>query len=74
MKLDFFDDFQDPYLKTKTGKGVFLSGLVLGMLARVQAGKGALDSAPMLDRPLISFDNQTDRLFPKRPESRCPSL
>ena len=35
MKLDFFDDFQDPYLKTKTGKGVFLSGLVLGMLARV---------------------------------------
>ncbi|NLL37345.1 MAG: CRISPR-associated protein [Fretibacterium sp.] len=48
MKLEFFDDFQDPYLQTSEGQGIFLSGLILGMLARGQAGPGgAIDSAPM---------------------------
>lgn len=71
MKLDFFDDFQDPYLKTKTGKGVFLSGLVLGMLARVQAGKGALDSAPMFKQIYFGRMQRRDLL---RHLSRLPHL
>lgn len=37
MKLDFFDEFTDPYLKTKSGRGVFLAGVVLGFIARSQA-------------------------------------
>ena len=48
VRLDFFDEFQDPYMNTKGGQGVFLAGLVFGMIARGQAGKnGNIDSSPM---------------------------
>lgn len=48
MKLDFFEEFRDPYLQTNEGRGIFLCGVVLGMVARGQAGKGgSIDSAPM---------------------------
>ena len=48
MKLDFFKDFKDPYMRKEGGQGVFLAGLVFGMIARGQAGKGgAIDSSPM---------------------------
>ena len=48
MKLEFFEAFQDPYLQNNDGRGVFLCGIVLGMVARGQAGKGnPVDSAPM---------------------------
>ena len=36
MKLDFFDEFTDPYLKTNRGKGVS-GGVTLGVIARAQA-------------------------------------
>jgi len=46
MKLDFFDSFEDPYLKTDSGKGIFLAGVTLGMLALGQS-EGSIDSAPI---------------------------
>ena len=62
MKLDFFEDFQDPYLKTKAGRGVFLSGVVLGMLAKGQAGQGAIDSAPMYKQ--LNFGRRAHEQLP----------
>lgn len=48
MKLELFDDFKDPYLSTTEGRGVFLSGVVLGMLARAQMPQGGtIDAAPI---------------------------
>lgn len=48
MQLDFFETFEDPFLKTEMGKGVFLAGVVLGMLARGQIGKDEpIDKAPL---------------------------
>ena len=48
MRFEFFDDFKDPYMQEKGGQGVFLAGLVFGMIARGQVGKGgAIDSSPM---------------------------
>jgi len=46
MKLDFFNSFEDPYLKTESGQGVFLAGVTLGMLASGQS-EGSIDSAPI---------------------------
>jgi len=45
MKLDFLDEFTDPYLKTNSGRGVFLAGVVLGFIARAQV-KGDLQGSP----------------------------
>lgn len=36
MRLDFLDDFRDPYMQTPQGRGVFLAGVALGYLARGQ--------------------------------------
>lgn len=48
VHLNFFEDFQDPYLQKPEGRGIFLAGLVLGMIARGQVGKGgAIDASPM---------------------------
>ena len=48
MRLEFFDEFKDPYMRGKGGQGVFLAGLVLGMIARGQVGKnGNIDASPM---------------------------
>ena len=48
MRLEFFDEFQDPYMEGKGGQGVFLAGLVFGMIARGQVGKnGNIDASPM---------------------------
>ena len=48
LRLDFFEDFQDPYLQKMEGRGIFLAGLVLGMISRGQVGKGgAIDASPM---------------------------
>ncbi|WP_270553774.1 TM1802 family CRISPR-associated protein [Cloacibacillus evryensis] len=48
MKLEFLDNFKDPYLATTEGRGVFLSGVVLGMLAQAQTPPGGtVDAAPI---------------------------
>lgn len=36
--LRFLDSFEDKYMKTVQGKGVFLAGVVLGYMARLQVG------------------------------------
>lgn len=48
MKLEFLDSFKDPYLSTSEGRGVFLAGVVLGMLAQAQTPPGGtIDGAPI---------------------------
>jgi len=37
MNIDFINDFNDPYLKTEKGRGVFLAGVLLGYMAWRQA-------------------------------------
>ena len=71
VKLDFFEEFQDPYLQTREGRGVFLSGLVLGMLARGQVGGGAIDSAPIYKHLRFGRLQRRDLL---RLLSRIPEL
>ena len=48
MDTNFIDNFKDPYLKTVDGRGVFLAGVTLGILARGQIAKGTpIDSSPL---------------------------
>jgi hypothetical protein len=48
MNIDFLGEFKDPYLQTNEGKGIFLAGISLGMLAKSQLPKGeSIDSAPL---------------------------
>jgi hypothetical protein len=48
MNIDFFSDFKDPYLQTDEGKGIFLAGITLGILAKSQIATGEpIDSAPL---------------------------
>jgi hypothetical protein len=48
MKLDFLDEFKDPYMQTPVGRGVFLAGVVLGYMARCQVeGEKDIASAPL---------------------------
>lgn len=48
MNLEFLEEFEDPYLHTPCGKGYFLAGVVLGMLAYHQVEKAAdLGSSPL---------------------------
>lgn len=71
MKLDFFDNFRDPYMTTAEGKGVFLAGVVLGMLAQAQAGKAPIDSAPIFKQ--LNFGRMTKRDV-KKHLSKIPGL
>jgi hypothetical protein len=48
VNIDFFNEFKDPYLQTDEGKGIFLAGITLGILAKSQIAKGEpIDSAPL---------------------------
>jgi hypothetical protein len=48
MKLEFLDEFKDPYMRTPLGRGVFLAGVVLGYMARSQvAEERDISSAPL---------------------------
>ena len=72
MKLDFFDSFKDPYMKTEEGRGVFLSGVALGMLARAQVDSGgSIDSSPMFKQ--LNFGKMQRRDI-RRHLSRMPEL
>lgn len=70
-ELDFFDAFQDPYLKQDEGRGVFLAGVLLGMVAYGQAGGGAIDSAPLYKQ--LNFGRVQRRDLLKH-MSRIPEL
>lgn len=72
MKLDWLNEFSDPYLKTANGQGVFLSGIVLGMVARYQVGKDEdIAAAPMFKQLMFGKMQRRDLL---RHLSRVPEL
>jgi len=51
MNYEWLNEFQDPYLKKETGKGVFLCGVVLGFIASCQSGKGGdINNAPLFKK------------------------
>jgi hypothetical protein len=71
MELGFLDQFADPYLKTETGKGVFLGGIVLGLVATQQVERGALENAPLCKQ--IAFGRMQLRDI-RRLLARVPEL
>lgn len=72
MRLDFLDEFNDPYLCTDEGRGVFLASVVLGMVARGQAGRRkAVDSSPMFKQ--LNF-GKVQRRDIRRHMARLPEL
>jgi CRISPR-associated protein Cas8b/Csh1 subtype I-B len=72
MELVIFDDFQDPYLQTEQGRGAFLAGVLLGYMARCQAGKDDdIKKAPLFKQ--IDF-GRMDLMRLKRLLARAPQL
>jgi len=72
LKIDWLNEFSDPYLKTLDGQGVFLSGIILGMIAKHQAGEGeGIDSAPVFKQIVFGKMQRRDLL---RHLSRVPEL
>ena len=72
MKLACLNDFSDPYLKTVSGQGILLSGIILGMIARYQVDKEQnIDSAPMFKQLMFGKMQRRDLL---RHLSRVPEL
>lgn len=72
MNIGWLNDFSDPYLKTPGGQGTFLSGIVLGMIAKYQAGEGeSIDAAPMFKQIVFGKMQRRDLL---RHLSRVPEL
>lgn len=72
MNLDWIGGFSDPYLKTPDGQGVFLGGIVLGIVAKYQSVPGGdVDSAPMFKQIMFGKMQRRDLL---RHLSRVPEL
>jgi hypothetical protein len=72
MNLDWLAEFSDPYLKTETGQGVFLGGIILGMVAKYQVKKrGEINSAPIYKQIMFGQMQRRDLL---RHLSRVPEL
>jgi len=70
MHLEFFDTFEDPYLKTETGRGIFLAGITLGMLALGQSAD-SIDSSPIFKQMNFGRMKKRDIL---RHMARVPEL
>lgn len=71
MQLEFLERFSDPYLRSEKGKGVFLSGIVLGIVATQQVERGAISDAPLFKQ--ISFGQLQARDI-RRLLARVPDL
>lgn len=67
--LAFLDTFEDKYLKTPHGKGVFLAGVLLGYMARLQSDE--IHNAPLFKQ--MNFGKMTVRDL-KKHLSRVPEL
>jgi len=51
MDMTWLTQFEDPYLKKASGKGVFLSGVLLGFVASCQGGKGShINDSPLFKK------------------------
>ncbi|HQC38425.1 MAG TPA: TM1802 family CRISPR-associated protein, partial [Thermotogota bacterium] len=60
MTIDFFKEFQDPYLHSPEGQGVFLAGICLGQLANRQVQNGGkIDDSPLFKQ--MNFGKMTMR-------------
>lgn len=70
MHLEFLEKFTDPYLQTRSGKGIFLAGVTLGMLALGQSPE-AIDSAPIFKQ--LNFGRMKKRDVLKH-MARVPEL
>ena len=70
MNLDFFDRFADPYLKTPTGRGVFLGGLILGVVASQQSDRGTVQDSPLFKQ--VSFGRMQVRDIRRHPLRKLP--
>lgn len=72
MKFDFFNDFKDDYLQDNQGKGIFLSGVVMGFIAKGQAGSERdIKNAPLFKQ--IQF-GRMDMKGLKKQLARVPQL
>ena len=72
MKLDWIEEFADPYLQSSDGQGVLLAGISLGMIARNQISPGEkIDAAPMFKQIVFGRMQRRDLL---RHLSRVPEL
>lgn len=72
MKLEWLQDFSDPYLKTPAGQGALLSGILLGMVARHQIKKGDnIDGSPMFKQIMFGKMQRRDLI---RHLGRLPEL
>jgi hypothetical protein len=77
VKLDFLDDFKDPYLNTPKGQGVFLAGVLLGYIALKQVKgqtedkRSDIGKAPLFKQ--VQF-GRMDMKSLKRLLSRVPQL
>ena len=72
MKFDWMEQFADPYYSTPGGKGVFFSGIVLGMIARGQIKSGSgIAEAPMYKQIVFGRMKRRDL---QRHLSRIPDL
>jgi len=69
MNFDFFNDLSDKYLKTDFGRGVFLAGIALGVLANAENNK--LEDAPLYKQ--INFGKMTLKEL-KKHFARIPEL
>jgi hypothetical protein len=72
LDLSFFEQFSDDYLRKYEGKGVFLAGVTLGMLARGQVDKGeSIANSPLFKQ--LNFGKMQLRDL-KRHLARVPEL
>ncbi|MGC9218856.1 MAG: TM1802 family CRISPR-associated protein [Athalassotoga sp.] len=73
MNFDFFNELSDKYLQTNFGRGVFLSGIVLGMIANEESESEnkAVENAPLYKQ--INFGKMSLREL-KNHFSRIPEL
>jgi len=70
--LSFLDAFEDKYLKTKQGRGVFLAGVVLGVMARQQVSSyDEIQNSPLFKQ--LNFGRLTIRDL-KKYLARMPEL
>jgi hypothetical protein len=65
MNLTWLDQYEDPYLKKDIGRGIFLSGVALGLIAACQNGKGSkINDAPLFKK--LSFGKLQKRDIKKQ--------
>lgn len=72
MNKDIFNKFQDSYMQSSAGQGVFMAGVLLGYMAERQVGtEGDITKSPLFKQ--IQF-GRMDMTNLKRILSRVPQL